>query len=246
MVRYLRSCCVGVLLLACVLNCLRADPEVGMTRDELIARYGDPLSSMTVGDREIASYDSGKVVLRDGKVLSCDFGAKVSTSKPVESRATPAIVPQMGWLTDFEQAKAQAGATRRKMLVLFTGSTWCPACIRFEQVIGRSPQFLQAAQKNFVLVKLDFPRELLPLNNKNQQLAERYGITGYPTLISMRADGQGESQVDVFAALNKPQEEVDTMIGLLGAESGAKKPQGKTILFVVAGLVAVVWWFKRR
>ncbi|MBK9992011.1 MAG: DUF953 domain-containing protein [Verrucomicrobia bacterium] len=217
-----------------------------MSRDELVVRYGDPLSSMTVGDREIATYDSGKVVLQNGKVLSCDFSAKAGSPKVAERTVSPSQPLQSGWLTDFEKAKIQASASKRKMLVLFTGSTWCPACIRFEQVIGRSPQFLQAAQKNFVLVKLDFPREQLPMNSKNLQLAQRYEITGYPTLISMRADGQGESQVDVFAALNKPQAEVETMIGLLGAESGAKKPQGKTILFVVAGLVAVVWWFKRR
>lgn len=246
MVKNWRYCCVLVGLLACVMLGLRADPEVGMTRDELIARYGDPVSSMKVGDREVASFSSGKVVLQEGKVVSCDFSTRASESGVAGKTISVVPMQRDGWITDFVQAKVLARDTKRKLLVLFTGSTWCPACIRFERVVGSSPRFIQAAQKNYVLVKLDYPRGELPMSSPRVKLLERYQVSGYPTLFTMGADGNGEARVDICSALYNSQTEVDTMLCLLAPSSSAKKPRGNTILFVVAGLIALVWWFRRR
>src|SRR5688572_31835841 len=39
------------------------------------------------------------------------------------------------WLTDIEAAKKKAAAENKPILALFTGSDWCPACIKWEKEV---------------------------------------------------------------------------------------------------------------
>ncbi len=55
--------------------------------------------------------------------------------------------------------------------------------------------FAEAAGKNLVFVSLDFPRDqkikdLVPNPERNEELKEKYGIRGFPTVLVMTPDGQ--------------------------------------------------------
>ena len=56
------------------------------------------------------------------------------------------------WSTDAKAATTQASLEKKDMLLLFTGSDWCPPCIKLDkQVLGTS-DFIYLGQSEFILV----------------------------------------------------------------------------------------------
>ena len=97
------------------------------------------------------------------------------------------------WLTDYDKAVAQAKATHRPLLMDFTGSDWCPFCIQMEKDVFTKSQFTEYADKNVVLLRLDFPQgHQLPakLQDQNNTLQEKYGVEGMPTFILIDESGK--------------------------------------------------------
>ncbi len=89
------------------------------------------------------------------------------------------------WTDDFAAAKTQAAKEKKDMLLDFTGSDWCIWCQRLHQEVLNIDTFQSAAQKNFVLVELDFPREKqlpAPTRKQNEDLRKQFAIEGYPSI----------------------------------------------------------------
>lgn len=99
---------------------------------------------------------------------------------------------ELNWKTDFAQAKAAAAESKRFILLDFTGSDWCPWCIRMDREVLEKPVFADFAAKHLVLVMLDFPRSKpQPAAEKvqNVQLAQKFRIQGYPTYVLLDSTG---------------------------------------------------------
>ena len=64
-----------------------------------------------------------------------------------------------GWLADLGAAQAQAKATNRPVLAVFSGSDWCKPCIMYEQEVFAKPEFTAYAKDKLVLAHFDFPRQ---------------------------------------------------------------------------------------
>jgi thioredoxin-related protein len=99
---------------------------------------------------------------------------------------------QSEWLTDLPTALAKAKAENKNVLVDFTGSDWCGWCIRLKKEVFDQPEFVAYAQEKLVLVELDFPNQkpqTRELKAANQTLSEKFGVTGYPTIFVLDADG---------------------------------------------------------
>lgn len=168
---------------------LSAAVTLGSTRDEVVAAYGQPKGVTQAGTREILIYANGRVILEDGQVVRLDMKASASPAPSVSAQAaaptapapaarveTPAAAPD--WLTDFEAAKAEAAAKKKRILALFTGSDWCPACMDFEAGVAHNADFLRVTQVSFVLLKLDYPRNTPQppaLQRQNAALLRQYG-----------------------------------------------------------------------
>jgi thioredoxin-related protein len=103
-----------------------------------------------------------------------------------------------GWSTDLEKAIEQAGKENKSVLVEFTGSDWCPPCIAMGKNVFSKKEFIEKASKKFVLVELDFPKKDKELAEKNQPLADKYKIEGFPTVILL--DSKGEEFTRFFAS----------------------------------------------
>jgi len=95
-----------------------------------------------------------------------------------------------GWSTDLDKAFAKAKSEKKSVLVEFTGSDWCPPCIAMRKNVFSKKEFLDAASKKFILVELDFPQGNKELKEKNQPLAEKYKIEGFPTVILFTPEGK--------------------------------------------------------
>lgn len=115
------------------------------------------------------------------------FRARALATLPLEERV------KAPWLTNYTEALGKAKTEDRKVFLFFTGSDWCGWCMRLEREILRMPDFKDFAAENLVLVKVDFPRKTrLPAAEaaQNQQLAKKYGVRGYPTVVVLNSQGE--------------------------------------------------------
>jgi len=120
-----------------------------------------------------------------------------STSSPAPNQAVASsnqVTPsKQGWITSYEQGQQEAKANNKLVLLDFTGSDWCGWCILLDREVFSKPAFKEYANKNLVLVELDFPKmKPVPdaLKMQNIRLAQRYQVQGFPTIIVLNADGQ--------------------------------------------------------
>jgi thioredoxin-related protein len=99
------------------------------------------------------------------------------------------------WQLNFDQAKTEAKAGRKHILLNFSGSDWCGPCIKLKKEVFESDGFLQYADKRLVLVRADFPRSAKNQLSKaqtahNEALAERYNTEGdFPLTVLLDANG---------------------------------------------------------
>ncbi|HEY5769113.1 MAG TPA: thioredoxin family protein, partial [Terrimicrobium sp.] len=97
------------------------------------------------------------------------------------------------WQTDYSAALEQAGKENKMVLLDFTGSDWCGWCIKLKKDTFSKPEFQKFAEGSLVLVELDFPRkkeQSAELKKQNQELAEKFGIEGFPTLVLLDPQGK--------------------------------------------------------
>ena len=97
------------------------------------------------------------------------------------------------WLTDLPQAKVQAKAENKIVLLDFTGSDWCGWCIKFDKDTLSKDKFADYAKSHLELVVVDFPNKKPQsdaLKATNKALGEKYGVDGYPTFVVLNADGK--------------------------------------------------------
>jgi protein disulfide-isomerase len=97
------------------------------------------------------------------------------------------------WLTSPEKAIATARGTTKLILVDFTGSDWCPPCIRLHREVFSQPDFQKFAKENLILVQVDFPRgkaQSEEERDRNEELAKKYGVQGFPTVIVLNSEGK--------------------------------------------------------
>lgn len=110
-----------------------------------------------------------------------------------------------GWLTDFQDAQAQAKRSQKLILLNFAGSDWCAPCIKMTREIFEQEVFSQYAENNLLLVRADFPRlkkNQLEENQKahNEKLAETYNPKGkFPLTLLLDQDGKILKSWDGYA-----------------------------------------------
>ena len=99
---------------------------------------------------------------------------------------------ELNWLTSVPQAETLAKNQNKIVLLDFTGSDWCGWCIKLDKDTLSKPEFADYANKNLVLVQLDYPNkkpQAAALKKANAALQTKYNIEGFPTLIALKPDG---------------------------------------------------------
>jgi thioredoxin len=84
------------------------------------------------------------------------------------------------WLTDLDQAVAEAKKQNKPVIVDFW-ATWCGPCKMMEESTWPDPKVI-AASAGYIMVKQDV--------DKNQATADKYKVEGVPTLIFLSPDGK--------------------------------------------------------
>ena len=98
----------------------------------------------------------------------------------------------LSWLTDINEAKQESKATKKPILMFFTGSDWCPPCKSLKHDFFNSEAFEKKA-KNFVLLIVDMPRRIDIITAeqkvKNEALVRKYNTKGsYPNIVALNDD----------------------------------------------------------
>ncbi|MBS0660316.1 MAG: thioredoxin family protein [Verrucomicrobia bacterium] len=104
-----------------------------------------------------------------------------------------ALAGDGSWGTDPDKGVAEAKGTNKLVLLDFTGSDWCGWCIKLNKEVFMQPEFQQYAKENLVLVELDFPRRKpqdVATKARNEALAAKYGVRGFPTIIVLNGEGK--------------------------------------------------------
>ena len=89
------------------------------------------------------------------------------------------------WHTDVNKAINISVQSGKPLFFFFTGSDWCGWCKRLQKEVFFKPEFAIWANKNVVLVELDFPRRTklsAELQKQNRELGQMFGVRGYPTI----------------------------------------------------------------
>jgi thioredoxin-related protein len=101
-----------------------------------------------------------------------------------------------GWRYNLQEAEDLAKKEHKHILLNFSGSDWCGPCILLRKEVFDSPEFLQMADSELVLVNADFPRKKKNQPSPDQQrinneIADRYNPQGqFPLTLLLNADGK--------------------------------------------------------
>mgnify|MGYP000069203335 CR=1 FL=1 len=104
--------------------------------------------------------------------------------------------------TDLDAAKKQAAAEKKDLAILFTGSAWCQYCIKLNDKVWSQADFQNDAPKDFVFVKIDFPKEVNKAPAANLKLAMEYSVASFPTVIVADETGKTLAQTEYFHGIN--------------------------------------------
>lgn len=102
------------------------------------------------------------------------------------------ITGQSQVLEQADSAWNMAEHQNKPVLLYFSGSDWCPNCIRFEKTILSDSSFQTFISRNLILLRADFPQRLrLPeaLARQNETLAGIYNKEGrFPAFVLVKPD----------------------------------------------------------
>ena len=97
------------------------------------------------------------------------------------------------WHDSFETARQVSLESGKPILADFTGSDWCKYCVELKKDVLDTQEFKDWARDRFVLLELDYPRRKAQdpaIKRQNQELQNRYNITGFPTVLFLDSNGE--------------------------------------------------------
>lgn len=114
-----------------------------------------------------------------------------------------------GWLVDLNEAYALSKKTKKPIMANFTGTEWCGWCVKLKAEVFDKLEFKKWADKNVVLIELDFPlastKLQIPDNirQQNEGLKQAFQVTGYPTIWVFNLDKDAATNQFKIEAIGK-------------------------------------------
>ncbi len=142
----------------------------------------------TEGDNVVLRLANGKSVSFPQAKLSeedREFIKTAASAKPPANANRKAK-----WLTTMDKAKDEAKQTGLPILALFTGTSWCPYCIKLEKEVFDKKEFKEFANQNLVLLLLDYEPGGKAKNRTNAELLKEFRVSGFPTYFLCDAEGK--------------------------------------------------------
>ena len=189
--------------------------NTGDSLSSVLAEKGEPTSKLERGNVTTLTYGDAVIRLENGVVVSqkkpgADYAVRADKPAPAprprgSSRGSDGTSGE--WTTDVRSALGSASGTGRKIFLFFTGSDWCGWCKRLDAEVLSTEEFKEYASGNLVLVKLDFPRKIQQSDftkKRNGQLAEKYRVGGFPTIVVLDDAGEELGRIGYQAGGPRP------------------------------------------
>ena len=108
------------------------------------------------------------------------------------AQSRPAYSQRIHWLDHYDTATSQARQTSQPILILFTGTNWCPACIKLEKQVLSNSRFAQTLADRLIFLKAEFPSYTAESMEASvfYPLLNRYQVSSFPTMVVVNASGQ--------------------------------------------------------
>jgi thioredoxin-related protein len=149
-------------------------------------------------------------------LVGAPFVASAEETKPSEKKEAPAKKGKFKWYTSMKQARKAAAEEKKPIFALFTGSDWCPYCVKLEKEILSKKEFKDWATDNVILFIADSKGGPGNLKAEDGKLMKEYGGKGFPTVIITDAEGKKTGQTGYHKV--SPAEYVKQLDGLIGAK----------------------------
>ena len=124
-------------------------------------------------------------------------------------------VPE-NWLTNYDTAMKQAAKEKKAVLVLFTGSDWCPGCIALNKQTLSNEKFLSFAKANLVMVYMDSPRRTPQSAEMRAEVMKLYRKLDpgqyIPATVIVANDGRILGRIQGFRSVDEYIKEIKEMI----------------------------------
>lgn len=102
---------------------------------------------------------------------------------------------ELPWILDIAQATTRAAEEGKDLFINFAGSDWCGYCRKLDEEVFDHAEFIDATDKDYVFLYLDFPRRDEEAKAKvvdpamSEKWRDLYGVGGFPTIILATAQG---------------------------------------------------------
>jgi len=116
----------------------------------------------------------------------------------------------VNWFTDYSEALEQAREYDKPLVVFFTGSDWCEWCVKMDDEVFESGDFVANSGDGFVFVKIDFPMNVCTPNDvieRNKALKDHYNVVSFPTVLLLANDGRQIAMTGYFSGGAEPYSE---------------------------------------
>ncbi|HTV80053.1 MAG TPA: thioredoxin family protein [Steroidobacteraceae bacterium] len=160
-------------------------------------------TSVGVFPRLACAFAIGSMVAGCGQHTPAPPSASAArASSPVPAAAGPGIA----WYAGSVESAFAAARAQHKPVFLYWGAKWCPPCHELKATVFSRPDFIQKL-KLFVPVYLDGD------DPGAQKWGEKFGVSGYPTVLVLNAD-QGElARISGGMDLSQYAEVLDLVLG---------------------------------
>lgn len=151
----------------------------------------------------------------------CSFDLQ---AHPTTTQASPALAKGINWTTNYADAQRKSMEGAKPILILFTGTNWCPACMKLEREVLTNPRFANGVANSFVFMKAEFtdPSDAAITRSPYKQLLDRYNIEAFPSIVV--TDAQGIQLFTVDYQEGGPDVYVRDLTKKLAAVPGVKQP----------------------
>lgn len=120
------------------------------------------------------------------------------------------------WYTNFEQAKKAAAKENKPIFVLFTGSDWCPYCVKLENEILKTSQFRKWARSKAILFIADAKGGAKNLSAEHRKLMMQFGGGGFPSIFITDPEGKAFGRTGYLK--KKPAEYIQNLDAILASK----------------------------
>lgn len=117
------------------------------------------------------------------------------------------------WEKNYEDAVKEAREKKLPLFLFFSGTDWCPWCVKLEKNILEKPEFYQGIIDKYIFCLIDFPMKKSVDDQKlafNKTLMKDYEVIGFPTIVIADVDKGLITQVGYLAI--SPEEYRDYII----------------------------------